>query len=899
MLKNIFELLIISILSLSQVFSQEDNKDPKAWTPEDIVYTESMRSPVFSPDGTMVVWSKSKAVKKKDRFVADLYLTRLSIKEDDSFLTTQLTYGDDSDYSPIFSKDGKSLYFLSSRDKGKKLWKLSLYGGEAEEIHEFDNGISSIQLKDENTLFFTAKNGKTLYDLEAEEKEDDVQIIEDSLHWQPSHIYAFDLKEDQITRITDNEKPIRSYQLSHDGNWLYYTITRSLSYGADAQKDPYSYLVNLKTGAKKQILQDFEFPIYDVQFTADDSGFYFGTGFSSDPEWNGAGITELYYYDLASAKATKVDLDWELGVGGGYTVAGNDVIVSLANKATMKLAYYTKKGTSWSRSEMDFDDKNEHVSLNAIADDASKIIYSYSTASKLPQYLIADLKKAKVSNEETFITLNKKLEKKYMPKSEIMTWTGYNGDEVTGILYYPNDYQEGKKYPLMLNIHGGPSSQDTDEWSGSWAYYPSILTQKNMFVLMPNYHGSTNHGLEYTEAIKGNYYEPELEDITKGIDKLVSEGKVDRDQMGTMGWSNGAIITTMLTVKYPDMFKVAAPGAGDVNWTSDFGTCQFGVSFDQSYFGGAPWDDTNGKTYNENYLIKSPLFEIEKIKTPTIIFHGSEDRAVPRDQGWEYYRGLQQVGQTPVKFLWFPGQPHGLGKITHQLRKMKEEIAWIDTYLFDKKPTDNEAFKEDSPLAEIFKLEEAQQENGLYGVLNKGMLIPETVSVKEDSISLGRFEVTNSQFKAFKNTFSFDAGKDNYPAVVSKTEAENYVTWLSQQTGTNYRLPNAKEAEKLQQKAAKRSKGQNNLNTWAGYDLTADDAVLLLQKVNSLDYSLLKPVGSNKSVKVGDATIYDLGGNVAEYSTTGTYDYSAYDFADPYDQKPVSSKHVGFRVVKE
>ncbi|MEC7784298.1 MAG: prolyl oligopeptidase family serine peptidase [Bacteroidota bacterium] len=899
MLKNIFTLLSISILSLSQVFSQEDNKDPKAWTPEDIVYTESMRSPVFSPDGTMVVWSKSKAVKKKDRFVADLYLTRLNIKEDDSFLTTQLTYGDDSDYSPIFSKDGKSLYFLSSRDKGKKLWKLSLYGGEAEEIHEFDNGISSIQLKDKNTLFFTAKNGKTLYDLEAEEKEDDVQIIEDSLHWQPSHIYAFDLKENQITRITDNEKPIRSYQLSHDGNWLYYTITRSLSYGADAQKDPYSYLVNLKTGAKKQILQDFEFPIYDVQFTADDSGFYFGTGFSSDPEWNGAGITELYYYDLASAKATKVDLDWELGVGGGYTVAGNDVIVSLANKATMKLAYYTKKGTSWSRSEMDFDDKNEHVSLNAIADDASKIMYSYSTASKLPQYLIADLKKAKVSNEETFITLNKKLEKKYMPKSEIMTWTGYNGDEVTGILYYPNDYQEEKKYPLMLNIHGGPSSQDTDEWSGSWAYYPSILTQKNMFVLMPNYHGSTNHGLEYTEAIKGNYYDPELEDITKGIDKLVAEGKVDRDQMGTMGWSNGAIITTMLTVKYPDMFKVAAPGAGDVNWTSDFGTCQFGVSFDQSYFGGAPWDDTNGKTYNENYLIKSPLFEIEKIKTPTIIFHGSEDRAVPRDQGWEYYRGLQQVGKTPVKFLWFPGQPHGLGKITHQLRKMKEEIAWIDTYLFDKKPTDNEAFKEDSPLAEIFKLEEAQQENGLYGVLNKGMLIPETVSVKEDSISLGRFEVTNSQFKAFKNTFSFDAGKDNYPAVVSKTEAENYVAWLSQQTGTNYRLPNAKEAEKLQLKAAKSSKGQNNLNTWAGYDLTADDAVLLLQKVNSLDYSLLKPVGSNKSLKVGDATIYDLGGNVAEYSATGTYDYSAYDFADPYDQKPVSSKHVGFRVVKE
>ena len=152
--------------------------------------------------------------------------------------------------------------------------------------------------------------------------------------------------------------------------------------------------------------------------------------------------------------------------------------------------------------------------------------------------------------------------------------------------------------------------------------------------------------------------------------------------MAVMGWSNGAIIATMLTVQYPDMFLAATPGAGDVNWTSDFGTCQFGVTFDQSYFGGAPWDDVNGKTYNESYILKSPLFELEKVKTPTLIFHGSEDRAVPRDQGWEYYRALQQSNRAPVRFLWFPGQPHGLQKITHQKRKMEEELAWFDKYFF-------------------------------------------------------------------------------------------------------------------------------------------------------------------------------------------------------------------------
>ncbi|MAW94459.1 MULTISPECIES: prolyl oligopeptidase family serine peptidase [unclassified Leeuwenhoekiella] len=900
MLKKISFLLAISLFCTSSLLAQTDKpKDPKLWTPEDIINTEYLSNPVFSPDASMVVWSKRVPVKKKDKFISNLYLTRLNVKEDGKYITTQLTQGEENDYNPVFSEDGKAIYFLSSRDKGKKLWKLSLYGGEAEEVEEFENGISSLQLKDKNTLLFTSNDGKTLYDQQAEERKDDVEVIEDSLHWQPSHIYSFDLDKKQTTRITSNEKPIGSFKVSHNGDWLYYTMTRSLSYGADAQKDPYSYLINLNTNSQKQILKDFEFPVGRVQFTADDSGFYFTSDYASDPEWNGAGITELYFFDIASAKATKVNLDWELGLGGGYTLSGKDVVASLANKATMKLAYYTKKGTSWSKSDIDLGEKNNHVSVDAIADDGSKILYTWSTASKLPEYFVADLKKNKISNETVFISLNKKLKDKYLPKSEIITWKGYNDDEVTGILYYPKDYEPGKKYPFMLNIHGGPSSQDIDEWSGSWAYYPSILVQKNMFVLMPNYHGSTNHGLEYAEAIKGNYYEPELEDITKAIDKLAAEGKIDRDQMGTMGWSNGAIISTMLTVKYPDMFKVAAPGAGDVNWTSDYGTCQFGVSFDQSYFGGAPWDDTDDLPYNTNYLIKSPLFEIEKIKTPTIIFHGSEDRAVPRDQGWEYYRGLQQVGKTPVKFLWFPGQPHGLGKITHQLRKMKEEIAWIDTYLFNKKPDTNEALKEDSPLAAMLKLDEAAMDKGLFGNFKNNKLLPEVVLLKKDSISLGRFEVTNAQFRAFKPDFTFEAGKENYPVVTDKASAEAYVTWLSQQTGATYRLPNAKEAESLQLKAAKAAKDQNNLNHWAGYEITPEDAALLEEKVSTLTHSLLWPVGSSKAVELGNATVYDLGGNVAEYSQNGTYDYSAYDYADPFNPKPVNSKHTGFRVVKE
>lgn len=900
--------LFLLLLWLTQAVSAQQS-GTTGWSPEDIIKQERIGTMEFSPDAGMVVWEKYRPSKEKDKMVRNLYLTRLNQQKEGEYASVQLTRTDQNDYNPLFSANGDQIYFLSSRDKGKKIWAMSVWGGEAYALDSFATSISELQQLGPNSLVFIAEEGKTLHEQLLEKKKDDVMVIEDTAHFKANRIFAYDLKKKQARRLTDNRYPVTEYAVSRDGNWLVSSHVGSPHYGADAQPKNKTYLWNLQTGEKQLILEEAYQTPNSFAFTADNGGFYFSSVQSSNPEWNGAGIDLLHYFDLPTKKAQQVDLQWDWGLGSSFEVAGNDVLVVLANGPLKKLAYYQKKGNEWTYKNVEAEGMESHLNPAALAVNKEDILYTYSTASTPTQYLKGKLsngrKGARISKEGPLTELNKHLANKKIGKSEVMRWKGALDEEVSGILYYPYNYEEGRAYPLVLAIHGGPSGVDQDQWKASWAYYPHLLAEKGAFVLLPNYHGSSHHGQKFVESIKGHYYEYELTDILNGTQKLIDEGKVDKDSLGVMGWSNGAILTTMLTVEHPDMFKVAAPGAGDVNWTSDYGTCQFGVSFDESYFGGAPWDNTNGKTYNENYILKSPLFEMEKVKTPTIIFHGSEDRAVPRDQGWEYYRSLQQLKQAPVRFLWFPGQPHGLQKLTHQQRKIEEEVAWFDRYLFGTYEAPNEAYSEESPLAMLLEKEKSARHEKLLGTWEKGLLVPEVAPIKKDSLEIGRYEVTNAQFKAFNAAHAFASGEENFPVQnVSFDDAIAYTQWLSEKTGRKYRLPNSKEATALQEKAREAGAGENTLNYWAGYKITIDEVPLFQQKLAEVKGNLVKEAGTFKPLALGEAKVFDLGGNVAEYYEEGDkcaiYGYSAYDFVDPSSQKCTSApEHTGFRVVRE
>ncbi|MBW3544397.1 MAG: peptidase S9, partial [Bacteroidetes bacterium] len=501
-LKRTTLLVFLLCLSLAS-YAQRQETSPTGWSAEDIVQQEYIRHLKFSPDASMVVWEKKRPSKEKDKFVSDLYLTRLRASKEGPYASVQLTRSEENEHSPLFAANGEHIYFLSSRDKGKKIWAMSIWGGEAYALDSFATPIKDLRRLGDHSLSFVAEEGKTLYEQLLEKKKDDVMVIEDTAHFKANRIFAYDLQKKQARRLTDNKHPIDQYAVSKDGQWLVSSHIGSPHYGVDAQPKNKVYLWNLATGEKKEILgQAYQTP-NSFAFTADNQGFYFSSVQSSNPEWNGAGVDLLYYFDLAAGQPKKVDLQWDWGLGGSFEVVGNDVLAVLANGALKKLAYYQKKGNSWTYQSVEAAGMEQHLNPAAVADNKEDILFIYSTASVPTQYLKGKLatkkKTASISKERALTKLNNHLDNKKIGRSEVMRWQGALDEEVNGILYYPYDYQAGRAYPLVLAIHGGPSGVDLDQWEASWAYYPHLLAEKGAFVLMPNYHGSSNHGQKFVE----------------------------------------------------------------------------------------------------------------------------------------------------------------------------------------------------------------------------------------------------------------------------------------------------------------------------------------------------------------------------------------------------------------
>src|ERR1700691_3444925 len=888
--------------------SQPDAAKKNRWTAEDVVYQETAGQFRISPDGKFAVWIKGTADKEKDLFVSNLYLSNLNDGKE-----VQLTRGTDEVSHPRWSPSGETIAYLSTHALRKpnpdlaptQLWLLNTAGGEPWTVTEFERGIQQFEWLDNDTIIFSAEEDPTLYERQTKERKDDSTVVDDTAHRAPVRLYKFSVKDNKVTRLTDNDDWIESFEVSHDKKKAVAVARRELSFAWDQKIPPVTYVVDLASGARTQVFANERIQPREVNWARDNSGFYVVAPYSDDARFLVATVERIYFYDLGAAKSSEVNLDWDRGFARSLEATNDGFIALLADGVYTKPVRFTRHGGTWSRKSISSEDEKQYLSF-VLGEDGKTLIYDHSTASVPTQFFRATLDGTKITSALQITNLNPGFKNKPIAKSEVLQWKGANDDDVEGILYYPDDYKAGKTYPLIVTTHGGPASADLDQWAERWAYAPNLMTQKGAFVLKTNYHGSTGYGLKFVEAICcGKYYDLEIPDIERGVDNLIAQGLVDPDQIGAAGWSNGSILSIQLTVTNPDRYKAAVVGAGDVEWLSDWANVDFGESFDHYYFGKTPLEDP------QLYIDKSPLFKMDKVKTPTLIFFGTIDRQVPTEEGWTHYRALYTIGKAPVKFILFPGEAAGPRKLTHQLRKVNEEQAWFNVYLFKTKPPENEALKKGSPLEVALKRATVQKLGGSYGVTfhppaapenpAPDVLIPETV--RRGAIEIGRFEITRAQFAAFDKDYKFEAGTENYPANgITLERAQAYCKWLSELTAETYRLPN--EAESVE--FYKWRGGENTLDYWAGYALNPEDAQRLEGKIKQLpgDAPLLREVGSFAAAgDEGEELVFDLGGNVAEWAiaTDGSGKTLGGSADRPTDSKAqyraADPAYTGFRVV--
>lgn len=258
---------------------------------------------------------------------------------------------------------------------------------------------------------------------------------------------------------------------------------------------------------------------------------------------------------------------------------------------------------------------------------------------------------------------------------ETFTWTARDGLELEGVLVRPVGEEDGQRYPLILAVHGGPESHDRDGWTTSYADPGQVAAGRGFAVLYPNYRGSTGRGVEFARSSQGQPAEEEFDDLVDAVDALIESGLADGDKVGITGGSYGGYATAWASTRYSDRFAAGVMFVGISNKISKLGTTDIPEEMQLVHERKRVWEDW------QHFLEASPIYYVEQAKTPLLIMGGTADTRVDPGQSLELHRHLKTLGQTPVRLVRYPGEPHGNRRAASRYDYNLRMMRWFEHYL--------------------------------------------------------------------------------------------------------------------------------------------------------------------------------------------------------------------------
>ena len=653
-------LFVLSCGLLAAALASGQEKRPM--TIVELIDVPSVGSPRLSPDGSQILYTRTDTDWEKNGRTTHIW--RIAA---DGSGEVQLTNGEDGESSPRWSPDGTRVAFLAKRGENEhtQIYVMRNRGGEASPLTNHDSSVGSFQFSpDGKHIFFVASDPKSAEEKKKDKLKDDVFAFDED--YKQRHLFRVATDGDgsqQAERLTEGDYSVIGFRLSDDGMRIAHH--RSVSPLVDNRDEGEVWLMDADGGNALQ-LTDNTVSEFGAQLSPDGAHVMFLSDSSAD--------FETYFNDNIFVLPA---------AGGAHRVLYEDMPheVNSARWAPDGSIYFT--ANTGVRTELFHGTLDDDAPKALTAGDHSLTGWNFSAAAGKHVFGISNRENNgdlhllpadggdPVKVTSVFDYLAETFE---LPVQEAIRWTGDDGAEVEGLLYYPLDYQEGERYPLVVQTHGGPAASDKFGF-GRWSSYVQVLTARGWAVFKPNYRGSTGYGDEVLRDMVGHYYRQSHLDVMTGVDHLIELGIVDGDRMAKMGWSGGGHMTNKI-ITHTDRFKAAASGAGAVNWISMYGTSDVRI-YRTPWFGGTPWQED---APIDTYWGHSPLKDIYKVTTPTIVLVGENDVRVPPEQSVELYRALKSNGVDTHLYI-APREPHGWRELRHELFKVNVEIDWFERHV--------------------------------------------------------------------------------------------------------------------------------------------------------------------------------------------------------------------------
>ncbi len=628
---------------------------------KDLFRFKFLGDPQISPQGNQIVFTVSEIDGKKNDYTQRLY------RYDGQVLRVFTSGPHDS--SPRWSPDGNEIAFISKRSKedGNDLMVIRTDGGEAKRFAHFKDGMASAKWIDKNSLVVLASQKITKKD-----PRDDVHEIERIPIWFNGRGFIYDKTEQLFLvkrngkkqQITHEKGSISAFAPSPDGKSIAFVET------LDTEHKPLiSDIFVLKIGEEKPLkLTKSNMSIDNIVWSPDSKKIAF---MASDLKNGTFTISQIYTItmnkrvkkicDVDRSKWNSVNSDVRVSNPNPFYWMGEWVYFTMTDGPNAK-AYRVRNG----KVEEIIGGKR-NIDGFSVAKNGNIAFISMNFTSLGEIYLLKNGKEKKISRFNTNIMKNLKLS-----TPEHFDVKTSDGRHLDAWIMKPIDFDARKKYPTILEIHGGPK---TAYGYGFFLEF-QLLASNGYAVVFSNPIGSDGYGEDFSN-IKGMYGKRDYLDLMEVMDEATKRFKfIDAKSLGVTGGSYGGYMTNWI-ITQTDRFKAAVTQRSISNWVSFFGTTDIGYFFTPDQLGGDPWSNFDG------YVSMSPITHVKNVKTPLLIIHSMEDYRCWLSGGLQFFTALKYFGKE-VKLAMFPSENHELsrsGKPLHRVKRLDLILDWFEEHL--------------------------------------------------------------------------------------------------------------------------------------------------------------------------------------------------------------------------